>query len=173
MTDVDTSMEEKLLSEEQSAEEAKDGDTMDTAETGGESELVEVKKEDEEEAGEEEDEEGKEKKADKREEENTLLTNAIKGPIRLSVVLIKDLSNHDLHQVLHRCSKATMEMERRRGVLTLWFDPWRSIGALAILKKLARLQLSGEDFKMECPKALAAMLGSQKIKEKYPDAKFG
>lgn len=48
---------------------------MDTAETGGESELVEVKKEDEEEAGEEEDEEGKEKKADKREEENTLLTN--------------------------------------------------------------------------------------------------
>ena len=50
-------------------------DTMDTAETGGESELVEVKKEDEEEAGEEEDEEGKEKKADKREEENTLLTN--------------------------------------------------------------------------------------------------
>lgn len=40
---------------------------------------------------------------------------AIKGPIRLSVVLIKDLSNHDLHQVLHRCSKATLEMERRRG----------------------------------------------------------
>lgn len=44
-----------------------------------------------------------------------LLNLAIKGPIRLSVVLIKDLSNHDLHQVLHRCSKATLEMERRRG----------------------------------------------------------
>lgn len=44
-----------------------------------------------------------------------IILTAIKGPIRLSVVLIKDLGNHDLHQVLHRCSKATLEMERRRG----------------------------------------------------------
>ncbi|XP_061182388.1 uncharacterized protein LOC133190718 [Saccostrea echinata] len=159
----DAAMEEKLLAGD---EVKKDTDTMDTTENA---ELVEVKKDD----AEEEEEEKGEKQPEKREEENTLLTNAIKGPIRLSVVLIKDLSNHDLHQVLHRCSKATLEMERRRGVLTLWFDPWRSIGALAILKKLAKLQLSGEDFKMECPKALASMLGSQKIKEKYPDAKFG
>ncbi|XP_062617509.1 heterogeneous nuclear ribonucleoprotein A1-like isoform X1 [Saccostrea cucullata] len=169
----DAAMEEKLLAGEEEAK--KESDTMDTTENA---ELVEVKKDD---AEEEEEEEKTETKHEKREEENTLLTNAIKGPIRLSVVLIKDLSNHDLHQVLHRCSKATLEMERRRGggervkigVLTLWFDPWRSIGALAILKKLAKLQLSGEDFKMECPKALASMLGTQKIKEKYPDAKFG
>nr|XP_034312977.1 heterogeneous nuclear ribonucleoprotein 87F isoform X2 [Crassostrea gigas] len=173
MAEIDSAMEEKLLGDDQNAEGKKEGDTMDTSENSGESELVEVKKADDEEPEEEEDAEGKEKPAEKREEENTLLTNAIKGPIRLSVVLIKDLSNHDLHQVLHRCSKATLEMERRRGVLTLWFDPWRSIGALAILKKLAKLQLSGEDFKMECPKALASMLGTQKIKEKYPDSKFG
>lgn len=118
--------------------------------------------------------EGEKKEGEKADEdEKTLLTEMVRGPIRLSLVLIRDLSNHDLQQILHRCSKAILQIERRKGVFTLWFEPRRSIAALGILRKLAQLKLAGEDYRMECPKALASMIATEKIKLKYPDGKYG
>ncbi|KAK3091839.1 hypothetical protein FSP39_023078 [Pinctada imbricata] len=97
----------------------------------------------------------------------------VRGPIRLTLVLIRDLSNHDLQQILHRCSKAVLQIERRKGVMTLWFEPRHSNPAIGILRKLAQLKLAGDEYTMECPKALASMIATEKIKLKYPDGKYG
>ncbi|XP_061175279.1 eukaryotic translation initiation factor 3 subunit A-like [Saccostrea echinata] len=149
--------DEDPLEEEMKEEEGKEGEEKEKETKEGDRE----KKEGE--------EDKKEEKSDPDAPEKTLLTHVVKGPVRISVLTVADLSNRDLQSLIQKSVKATLDYDDRKGTVTMWYNPRRSRKAIDILSGLAKLKLTNDEISVACPRAFAALLATEKRREKFPN----